>query len=1494
MSINWNNIRPLENSLNDGFEELVCQLAKKEKIPNKLKFIRKGKPDAGVECFWILKNNDEWAWQAKFFTNSLTATQWSELDDSVNTALTKHTKLKKYYIAIPNDPPDARIKGQKSMLAKWEDRVIKWKNWANEKGLSVDFIPWWSSDLIEKLQKPENAGLTYFWFNKEEFTDDWCQEQNKLAIADLGKRYTPELNIKLDIVKVFDGLSRNMNFNNEMLKLFDKLLINWKGTIPKIENLNAEAYNISKYLSRTHELLKRVNFQGIESIPVDNFIEILAKVSQIVENVQTFYRDAEEKLHIESKAPYRSYQKYGCELKYIRDFFSSMYELDIFLKHATTKLSNSPYLLLVGEAGMGKSHLLADIVNQRNLNGQASLFFLGQHFVTDECPWSQIFKKNNITCSVDEFLGALNSKAQVNGSRIIIFIDAVNEGRGKFFWKNNIKSFLLKIKKYKWLGLVLSVRTSYAPLIFPVENISDNDIIRYTHYGFKNSEYKSSKLFFDNYGIELPSIPLLHPEFQNPLFLKLFCEGLSKAGLTKIPDGFNGISKILDFFICSINKTLSEPNKLDYPSEINVVMNAIDILIGYKLKNKSTYVPYQEAFILLNKITTKFNLKGNLLQELLSEGILTQNIFYTSKEKYEDGVYIAYERFDDHLTVNLLLQKDIDLETEFKEGGKLFYIVKDEYECYMNKGLIEALTIQIPEKTGKELYEYIPHIKDSNPIVESFIKSLLWRKTETISEKLIDYINSSVLLDWTTEELFWDTILSVSAIPEHFFNANFLHRNLMRITLPERDGWWTIYLKEHFYEDYAIQRIIDWSWNNNDKSHISDESIKLFAITLSWFHTSTNRQLRDSATKALICLLENRIHILLDLLKIFENVNDPYVYERLFAVAYGCTLRTEQKDILPKLSSFVFETIFAKDEVYPHILLRDYARGVIEYTSYLGYKLEFDIEKARPIYKSQWPEKILSMEEQEKFICKCEKAWYSISGGDFGSYIIGTNHYSTGWSGIKIGEPVIDREIVFENFKERLSKKQLVFLDALDPIITREEEEIKEANNIKIRFNVAIGRKSKKELRIAKKTFKKSLSSKLLKEYENEIEPYLNYNNKIINPAKQFDLRIAQSMIFSKVLELGWRTDLHKEFDDQIGTGRGRKTYPNERIGKKYQWIAYYEYMAKLSDNFYKLPEWGSSRNIGFEDYQGPWQPYIRDIDPTIIINRTGSFNKDKTSIFWWTKENYYNWGVNDLEWIKISKDLPSIEKLLNITDDNGEEWLVLNGYPEWVEPKPIGEDRWAKSHKRLWYLLKSYLVREEDYGTLKKSILSTGKEKCHLPEIPERYEIYNREFYWSPAYNYFIKEYYNGLEGKDIFDYNDEYIGNIIFAVNSFSWSEELDCSKKESISFLKPSKYIVDKMQLNPSNKEGDFNDFKGDLICFDPSANFDSKSYLLIKKEPFMNFLKEHKLKILWTIQGEKNIIGNGPCNRLNIGGVLWLTKNNNIKGNVKTSHDDSCLV
>lgn len=57
-------------------------------MPEGSQFTRKGKPDAGVECYWTLPTTEEMAWQAKYFL-TLDTTQWAQLDESVKTARDK-------------------------------------------------------------------------------------------------------------------------------------------------------------------------------------------------------------------------------------------------------------------------------------------------------------------------------------------------------------------------------------------------------------------------------------------------------------------------------------------------------------------------------------------------------------------------------------------------------------------------------------------------------------------------------------------------------------------------------------------------------------------------------------------------------------------------------------------------------------------------------------------------------------------------------------------------------------------------------------------------------------------------------------------------------------------------------------------------------------------------------------------------------------------------------------------------------------------------------------------------------------------------------------------------------------------------------------------------------------------------------------------------------------------------------------------------------------
>ncbi|MFN3782302.1 MAG: AVAST type 2 anti-phage system protein Avs2 [Spirosomataceae bacterium] len=1339
-----------------------------------------------------------------------------------------------------------------------------------------------SKDIDDKIEGIKSE-LTF------QPNQDWFKEQCKSSIDDLGKRYTPELNVKLEISEIFEGLGRTEQFKRKLTKQFDQFLIKGKKVLKNQPEVKARLESLENVFDELQNLFHNTDFLGTAPIPINDFEDLLNKSQSSVQDIYDYYITEERKVQKE-KNDYQYYHKHGSELRNIREF---EHELSTFqnLIHGTSfKLANNPFLLLDGEAGIGKSHLIGDIISRRIKKEHESVFLLGQHFVTEEDPWTQIFKRLQINSKSADFLRKLNKRAEESGKRIVLFIDAINEGKGNYFWNEFVKSFINEVKKYEWLGLVLTIRTSYKKLIFPEEERTSLGIVEHHHYGFRNIEYEASKLFFDNYSIELPNVPLLHPEFQNPLFLKLFCEGINKAGLTRIPDGLQGITSIINFFVKNVNIVLSKPKRVGFSDSLNLVQKSINAIIKYKVDNELRYVPYEQAYEVVNESISSFIDKKGFIDELITEGVLSRNLFWKESDDYEEGVYLAYERFEDHLTVQYLLEQYPELEKNFKENGKLYKYVENENAVCRYKGLIEAFSIQIPEIKGYEFYSLIPDLKDKYPIVESFIESLLWRKLDTINEESKKYVNELVLSYQGTHDYFWEIIISVTGIPNHFFNAHFLHNHLIQFSLAVRDANWTQMIKYKYVDESSVKRLIDWAWSETDKSHISDKSILLSSITLAWFHTSTNRKLRDCSTKALVCLLQNRLDVLLELLKMFKEVNDPYVYERLFAVAYGCVLRTGQREKIKELSEYIFKTVFSDPtSVIPHILLRDYARESIEYAHYIGIELSFELSMIRPPYQSIWPEEIPSLEELEGKYDNDNywDVWNSVMGfEDFARYTIGTNSGTPMWSGCKLGETPIDRQKVFEEFKSNLNFEQLKLLNNLDPIITKEpDENFNFGNGIEIR--IAIGRKSDEELSQQKNEFKKSLSLKLLSHYEREIEPFLDHNFKIINTGEYFDLRIAQRLIFSKVIELGWNPDLHLSFDKK-NRSRGRSASSNERIGKKYQWIAYYEYMALLSDNFIKRERWGEIKENA---YQGPWDPYVRDIDPTLLISKTGNYDNEELQDFWWVNSKVFNWDCTNESWVNDASILPKVEEIIQINDDMGEEWLVLEGYPSWSEPRKIGEEKWDQPYKELWCQIRSYLVKEAEYNSFKNWATKQDFMGSWMPKSGRRYEMFSREYYWSPAHKYFMTEFYEGFEWTAVHDKESgKYIGEVNVTTQDFSWQAEFDESKEESISFLKPSTIIHNGMGLKNNQREGEFIDDSEVVQCFAPNVYHDSKSYLLVRKSSFLKFLNENKLKVVWTILGEKQIIdgrsfGDEYHGRLEISGTYYF-ENEELNGTIKT--------
>lgn len=74
---------------------------------------------------------------------------------------------------------------------------------------------------------------------------------------------------------------------------------------------------------------------------------------------------------------------------------------------------------------------------------------------------------------------------------------------------------------------------------------------------------------------------------------------------------------------------------------------------------------------------------------------------------------------------------------------------------------------------------------------------------------------------------------------------------------------------------------------------------------------------------------------------------------------------------------------------------------------------------------------------------------------------------------------------------------------------------------------------------------------------------------------------------------------------------------------------------------------------------------------------------------------------------------------------------------------------------------------------------------------------------------------------------------------------------------------------------------------MVCFNPQINDKFQNSLLVKKDEFLNFLKEHKLKLVWTILGEKLTYEKSKFLHKLSGGYYLHGKNQQIKGGISNN-------
>ena len=160
--------------------------------------------------------------------------QWSQLFKSFKKTLLTHPNLKNIIsVHLLTD----RILGLIIKNGLWINgiKTREWKEFASKSGREIEFEYWGNSEIFDRLSRSENEGKLYYWFNKDEFSDDWFDQRLEESIINIGNRYTPIINFDLPIAQVFEGLSRDNLFKQRFISFMDKLLKTYKKQLPNLK-----------------------------------------------------------------------------------------------------------------------------------------------------------------------------------------------------------------------------------------------------------------------------------------------------------------------------------------------------------------------------------------------------------------------------------------------------------------------------------------------------------------------------------------------------------------------------------------------------------------------------------------------------------------------------------------------------------------------------------------------------------------------------------------------------------------------------------------------------------------------------------------------------------------------------------------------------------------------------------------------------------------------------------------------------------------------------------------------------------------------------------------------------------------------------------------------------------------------------------------------------------------------------------------------------------
>lgn len=1464
-------IRPHLGSQHSGFEEFCCQLAALE--ASGLPFHRKGAgADAGVECYRTEANGEETGWQAKYFLE-FGSSQVSQLTESFANALKLHPKLTKYVVCLPINLSDGRVGKRMSQKQRWIDWLARCATVAAPRIVEIEL--WGAFQLGERCGRddPLYSGRSAYWFGGTQFGMDWLRDRFDVARAALGERYAPELNVELPIRRALAAFVRDPSFVRQVDGWADRLDEAYHGVAGYLADQikgpgTAHVARLNDTLLPLVRAIRIAPKGPADVVPFDAWLPALATAAGALDECSAL-------LWASPPGP-DGKQRRDAAVHYAWRLRDALEEVTAEINLPSTALANASKMLVQGEAGVGKSHLLADVVDDHIAHGRPAVLLLGGMF-SDSEPWTQILSQLGLTgLGRDDFLGALDAAAEAAGARAVVMIDAINERQGIAVWADRLAAFFQAAARFPRVSIAVSCRTTFLPWIVRPP-LDQDQLPRITHPGFAGRAAEAARRYLDQRGIVRMAAPTLAPEFENPLFLRTCCDLLVRRGESALPRGLDGVSAIFDFYFGAVAETLTR--RMGLNPRHRIVERALDELTEQMVKEGTGYVAVDTVIALLEALhPSRARNEDDLLFQLESEGVIAIEPFELNGVQVEH-VRFTFERLSDHRIAARLLDDyvaDNDPAAAFAPGGPLNAYV-DGPGSYRFAGIVEAFAVQVPERYAAELPDCVQSAGAKWDLWHPFELSLLWRKQQTFTKRTIDLVKQMAPHG---PDPVLATLLAVATEPDNRFNAAYLDKRLMGMAMPDRDSKWSVPATRIAEDDECnpIDTLVEWTLANA-LHPIEPDRARLVGLTLSWLLSLSHRVVRDRATKALAALLVPRRALAAELVRHFADVDDAYVLDRVLAAAYGAALRSHSDEGLAELTCAAFDAVFAKDPMTDHALIRDHARGIIELAAHRNaLPPGLDPVRARPSYPARRPIQDIPDHVIDTFTEDWGRGSFhdSIHGsaildGDFARYVIDRV------AGKFLQLPVedVDRtpEEIFECWKATLIDPDPALAEALDRLLAvsealhkvprswafwdREGPEAKSVDDARERLEA--------ERESAEQALEALLGEAGACEYRVRAAGYVRERawdpeGNCWHPTHEG--RSTRRWVGWRAHDLGWTAARFGDFDRKV-PDRGRMEHRIERIGKKYQWIALHELAGRLADGFAMGRGWREETGR----YEGPWDIDIREMDPSMLVTGTPSRERSDDPATWWAP-HAPKWPIEPPQmrqaWMADrQRDVPDPVQQISVTDQQGRNWLVLELSMSRNQWHMVDGDRAA--HRMTWHKIECLLVPSAHRSRLVRHLAGSTRERDHPPKVDLSSDAYLGEYAWHPSSATAIGSW--ELEpGKG------KPIPVLATVIDRYSERSGHDYSITDSFNLTIPAPALMAGFNLRLADGRSlAFARQDGTVLFKDPSTEAPGVSAALVDREAFVTFLEREGLAAVWIVTGEKSAHG-GPARGGGWGGQL----------------------